>query len=87
MVDSKMNALTVLRKELEERGGDLPREMLKAFAERLMSAEADVLCGADDAAVTETRAVSSSWVRPSASSNATRNTTEVRGASSQPQRP
>ncbi len=46
MVEDKMNAVAVLCKELEKHGGDLPRQMLKVFAERLMSAEADTLCGA-----------------------------------------
>jgi transposase-like protein len=42
-----MNPLAWLRKHLDEEGGnDLIREMLKAFAEQLMSAEADALCGA-----------------------------------------
>ena len=47
MVPDKMNPLAWLRKHLDEEGGnDLIREMLKAFAEQLMSAEADALCGA-----------------------------------------
>jgi transposase-like protein len=42
-----MNPLAWLRKHLDDEGGnDLVREMLKAFAEQLMSAEADALCGA-----------------------------------------
>jgi transposase-like protein len=42
-----MNPLAWLRKHLDDEGGnDLIREMLKAFAEQLMSAEADALCGA-----------------------------------------
>ena len=47
MVPDKMNPLAWLRKHLDDEGGnDLVREMLKAFAEQLMSAEADALCGA-----------------------------------------
>ena len=47
MVPDKMNPLAWLRKHLDDEGGnDLIREMLKAFAEQLMSAEADALCGA-----------------------------------------
>ena len=42
-----MNPLAWLRKNLDDEGGnDLVREMVKAFAEQLMSAEADALCGA-----------------------------------------
>jgi transposase-like protein len=42
-----MNPLAWLRKRLDDEGGsDLIREMVKAFAEALMSAEADALCGA-----------------------------------------
>jgi putative transposase len=47
MVDSNMNALAVLRKRLEVAGGDLPRELLKAVVEKLMSVEADELCNAE----------------------------------------
>jgi transposase-like protein len=38
--------LTWLRKNLDETDPDLVRAMVKAFAEQLMSAEADALCGA-----------------------------------------
>jgi len=41
-----LDALDWLRKQLEQDNPDLVREMVKAFAERLMSAEADALCGA-----------------------------------------
>lgn len=43
-----MQPLLWLRKHLDDEGAgnDLIREMVKAFAEQLMSAEADVLCGA-----------------------------------------
>ena len=33
MEDKKMEALTVIRKQIEEVGGDLPRALLQAFAE------------------------------------------------------
>jgi len=47
VVPDKMNPLAWLRKHLDDEGGnDVVREMLKAFAEQLMSAEADALCGA-----------------------------------------
>ena len=46
MVDAKMKALAVLRKDIESGAVDVPRELLKAVAERLMSAEADAACGA-----------------------------------------
>lgn len=46
MVDSNMKALAVLRKRLEDADADVPREMLKAMAEKLMSYEADALCNA-----------------------------------------
>jgi putative transposase len=41
-----MDALEWLRKHLEADGSDLLREMIKTFAETLMGAEADSLCGA-----------------------------------------
>ncbi|MCC7170797.1 MAG: IS256 family transposase [Planctomycetes bacterium] len=47
MVDSNMDALAVLRKRVEDAGGDLPREMLKAMVEKLMSAEVNALCNAE----------------------------------------
>ena len=47
MTKDKMDRLTWLRKTLENADLDLMREMLKVFAEELMSAEADALCGAD----------------------------------------
>ena len=46
MVPTNMDALEWLRKHLEEDGSDVLREMVKTFAEMLMSAEADALCGA-----------------------------------------
>jgi len=41
-----MDRLTWLRKTLEDADLDVMREMLKVFAEELMGAEADALCGA-----------------------------------------
>src|SRR5262245_51417840 len=46
VVPTNMDALEWLRKHLEEDGSDVLREMVKTFAEVLMSAEADALCGA-----------------------------------------
>jgi putative transposase len=47
VVPDTMNPPAWLRKHLDDEGGnDLIREMVKAFAEALMSAEADALCGA-----------------------------------------
>ena len=46
-VPDTMNPLAWLRKHLDDEGGnDLIREMIKAFAEQLMSAEVDTICGA-----------------------------------------
>ncbi len=41
-----MDALVWLRKQLEADDNDLLREMVRSFAEELMGAEADALCGA-----------------------------------------
>lgn len=46
MVDTKMDALGWLRKQLDGNGNDMTREMVKTFAEFLMSSEADARCGA-----------------------------------------
>ena len=46
MIDTRMDALEWLRKQLEGDDNDLLREMVRSFAEGLMSAEADVVCGA-----------------------------------------
>lgn len=46
MINESMDALAWLRKQLETDGNDLLREMVRSFAEELMSAEADVVCGA-----------------------------------------
>jgi transposase-like protein len=47
MVDSRIGLLAWLRKWLEKADPDLLREMVKAVAEALMSAEADGVCGAE----------------------------------------
>ena len=46
MVELSMDPVSWLRKQLETADVDLLREMVRAFAETLMSAEADALCGA-----------------------------------------
>jgi putative transposase len=46
VVPDTMEPLAWLRKHLEEAEPDLLRAMVKTFAETLMSAEADALCGA-----------------------------------------
>ena len=46
MVGNNMDLLAWLRKQLAEVEPDLLREMVKSFAEALMGAEADALCGA-----------------------------------------
>jgi len=45
-VTNTMDPVAWLRKHLDEDGSDLLREMIKAFAEQLMDAEAQGLCGA-----------------------------------------
>ena len=46
MVSTRMDELEWLRNQLEADGNDLLREMVRSFAQGLMSAEADVVCGA-----------------------------------------
>ena len=46
MTSNNMDRLAWLRKVLAEGDTDMMREMLKVFAEELMGAEADSLCGA-----------------------------------------
>jgi len=46
VIDKSMDALEWLRKQLEADDNDLLREMVRGFAEGLMGAEADVVCGA-----------------------------------------
>ena len=47
MVKNRIDALEDFRKQLEGADVDLLREMAKVFAEQLMGADADALCGAD----------------------------------------
>ena len=47
MVTDRIDALESFRKQLEGADVDLLREMVKIFAEQLMGADADALCGAD----------------------------------------
>ena len=47
MVRNRIHALEDFRKQLEGADVDLLREMVKLFAEQLMGADADALCGAD----------------------------------------
>jgi putative transposase len=47
VVEVTMDVQSWLRKQLEEASPDLLREMVREFAEALMGAEADALCGAD----------------------------------------
>ena len=46
MINRSMDALVWLRKQLEADDNDLLREMVRSFAEELMGAEADAICGA-----------------------------------------
>ena len=46
MISRSMDALAWLRKQLETDNNDLLREMVRSFAEELMGAEADAVCGA-----------------------------------------
>jgi len=46
VINKSMDALVWLRKQLETDDNDLLREMVRSFAEELMSAEVDVVCGA-----------------------------------------
>jgi putative transposase len=46
VVETVMELSAWLRKQLEHASPDLLRAMVKEFAEALMSAEADALCGA-----------------------------------------
>jgi transposase-like protein len=53
-----------LRKHLDVDDSDLLREMVRAFAQRLMSAEADALCGAGYGEVSPERVNSRNGYRP-----------------------
>ena len=55
MVPDNMDALEWLPKHLEAEGSDLLREMVRTFAERLMSAEVEVLCNVGYAELTPER--------------------------------
>jgi len=46
VINRSMDALVWLRKQLEADDNDLLREMVRSFAEELMGAEADAICGA-----------------------------------------
>lgn len=46
MAETNMDLLAWLRKQLQQADPDLLREMVRSFAETLMGAEADALCGA-----------------------------------------
>jgi len=46
VAENNMDPLAWLRKQLAEAEPDLLREMVRTFAEALMGAEADALCGA-----------------------------------------
>jgi len=46
VVDIRMDPMRRLRRQLETADVDLLREMVRAFAETLMSADADAVCGA-----------------------------------------
>jgi hypothetical protein len=47
VVKDRIDALEDFRKQLEGADVDLLRQMVKVFAEQLMGADADALCGAD----------------------------------------
>jgi putative transposase len=55
VINKSMDALTWLRKQLETGDNDLLREMVRSFAEELMGAEADAMCGAPYAMVSPDR--------------------------------
>ncbi len=62
-VPNNMDALEWLRKHLDDDGSDLLREMVKVFAERLMAAEVDALCGAGYGEITPERINSRNGLR------------------------
>jgi len=47
VVGNRIDVLEEFRKQLEGADVDLLREMVKVYAEQLMGADADALCGAD----------------------------------------
>jgi putative transposase len=46
VVDTTMDGLSWVRKQVEDADADLLRDMVKLFCERVMSEEADAMCGA-----------------------------------------
>jgi putative transposase len=64
VVPNNMDALEWLRKHLDADGSDLLAEMVRAFAERLMSAEVDAVCGAGYGEVSPERVNSRNGYRP-----------------------
>ena len=46
MVDTTMDGLSWVRKQVEQADTDLLREMVKLFCERVMGEEVDAICGA-----------------------------------------
>jgi putative transposase len=62
-VPTTMDPLALVRKHLQEADGDLLREMVRAFAERIMAAEVDAICNADYGEVTPERVNSRNGVR------------------------
>lgn len=65
VVNNKMDALEWLRKHLDaDESGDLLREMVRTFAERLMAAEVDVLTNAGYGEITPERTNSRNGYRP-----------------------
>ena len=54
-VPNNMDPLEWLRKHLDEDGSDLLREMVRAFAERLMGAEVEAICNAGYGEITPER--------------------------------
>lgn len=44
---NSMDLVALVRSHLEEQSPDVPRALVKTFAEAVMSAEAQVLCGAE----------------------------------------
>ena len=64
VVPNNMDALEWLRKHLEDEDADLLREMVRVFAERLMSVEVDALCGAGFGEVSPDRVNSRNGYRP-----------------------
>ena len=64
VVPNTMDPLAWLRKHLEEDGSDLLREMIREFAEQLMSADAQGLCNAGYGEVSAERINSRNGYRP-----------------------